>query len=211
MSAAYRHCVNGLLTSIVLTLTGRLYDVYITDIVYVLDVLVVIVYMSYCNCWDYLLLHEDWGECSEDWAGACRWGGGGGIFNWNFFFAKKCSWGLKTPKNIYIFLRGGGAKFVFPICSWGSETHANKNLFFGGGGGDFGVFGAPHAPTRGSRGVGKQYTSSYDHDMWPVKILERSGLAVKSYHPETLAAEEEKKKKNSDKTIRHSRREAGNA
>ena len=56
-------------------------------------------------------------------------------------FAKKCSWGLKNA----------------------SETHANKNLFFGGG--DFGVFGAPHAPTRGSRGVGKQYTSSYDHDM----------------------------------------------
>ena len=55
---------------------------YITDIVYLLDVLVVIVYMSFCNCWDYLLLHEDWGECSEDWAGACRWGGGGGvIFN----------------------------------------------------------------------------------------------------------------------------------
>ena len=84
-------------------------------------------------------------------------------------------------------------------------------------GGDFGVFGAPHAPTRGSRGVRKQYTSSYDHDMWPVKILERSGLSVKSYNPETLAAEEEKIKikkkikKNSDKTIRHSRREAGNA
>ena len=35
----------------------------------------------------------------------------------------------------------------------------------GGGGGDFGVFGAPHAPTRGSRGVGKRYTSSYGHDM----------------------------------------------
>ena len=58
--------------------------------------------------------------------------------------------------------------------------------------------------------------------MWPAKILERSGLGVKSYHPETLAAEEEKKKNkkkkkkekknnNSDKTIRHSRREAGNA
>ena len=52
---------------------------YITDIVYLLDVLVVIVCMSYCNCWDYLLLHEDWGECSEDWAGACRWGGGGEV------------------------------------------------------------------------------------------------------------------------------------
>ena len=81
MSAAYRHCVIGLLTSIVWTLTDRLDDVYITDIVYLLDVLVVIVYMSYCNCWDYLLLHEDWGECSEDWAGACMWGGGE-IFNW---------------------------------------------------------------------------------------------------------------------------------
>ena len=55
---------------------------YITDIVYLLDVLVVIVYMSYCNCWDYLLLHEDWGECFEDWAGrAGGGGGGGGIFN----------------------------------------------------------------------------------------------------------------------------------
>ena len=47
MSAAYRHCVNGLLTSIVWTLTGRLYDVYITDIVYLLDVLVVIVYICH--------------------------------------------------------------------------------------------------------------------------------------------------------------------
>ena len=37
--------------------------------------------------------------------------------------------------------------------------------FFGGGGGDFGVFGAPHAPTRGSSGVGKQYTYDHDHDM----------------------------------------------
>ena len=92
MSAAYRHSVIGLLTSIVWTLTGRLDDVYITDIVYLLDVLVVIVYMSYWNCW---------GECSEDWAGACRWGGGGGEVEFlteKMFFAKKCSWGLKTPK-----------------------------------------------------------------------------------------------------------------
>ena len=109
--------------------------------------------------------------------------------------AKKCSWGPKTQKKKKKKKLGGGAKKIFPTkfffqkCSWGSETHANKNLFFGGGG-DFGVFGVPHAPTRGSRGVGKRYTSSYDHDMWSVKILERSGLAVKSYHPETLAAEE---------------------
>ena len=92
-------------------------------------------------------MHKNWGECSEDWAEACRWGGG------------------YLTENIF----------------------SLRNV---PGGGDFGVFGAPHAPTRGSRGVGKQYTSSYDHDMWPVKILERSGLAVKSYHPETLAAEE---------------------
>ena len=133
-----------------------------------------------------------------------------------FFFAKKCSWGLKTPKK----LGGGGEKeFFFPTKFFFKNVPGvlkrmqTKNFR---GGGDFGVFGAPHAPTRGSRGVGKQYTSSYDHDMWPVKILERSGLVVKSYHPETLAAEEKKKrkkkkKKNSDKPIRHSRREAGNA
>ena len=81
---------------------------YITDIVYLLDVLVVIVYMSYCNCWDYLLLHEDWGECSEDWAGACRWGGGKVEFlTEKKNSAKKCSWGLKTP--------GGGGGF-WGVC-----------------------------------------------------------------------------------------------
>ena len=53
---------------------------------YLLDVLVVIVYMSYCNCWDYLLLQEDWGQCSEDWAGACRWGGGGLTYSYNACF-----------------------------------------------------------------------------------------------------------------------------
>ena len=75
-------------------------------------------------------------------------------------FAKKCSWGLKTPqkKKKKFFWGGGGGggekfQFFFPT-----------KIFFRGGG-DFGVFGAPHAPTRGSRGVGKQYTSSYDHDM----------------------------------------------
>ena len=86
-----------------------------------------------------------------------------------------------------------------------------QNLFFLGGG-FWGVWGAPR-PHLGVARVGKRYTSSYDHDMWPVIILERSALAVKSYHPETLAAEEEKIKNNnnSDKIIRHSRREAGNA
>ena len=87
MSAAYRHCVNGLLTSIVWTLIDRLDDVYITDIVYLLDVLVVIVYMSYCNCWDYLLLHDP------------RWGGGEIEFlTEKKNSAKKCSWGHKTQK-----------------------------------------------------------------------------------------------------------------
>ena len=169
MSAAYRHCVNGLLTSIVWTLICRLYDVYITDIVYLLDVLVVIVYMSYCNCWDYLLLHEDWGECSEDWAGRAQVGG-----EVEFLTEKKNSLRnvpgvLNAKKNSEFFSL---LIFLFQRCSWGSE------IFFFGGGGDFGVFGAPHAPTRGSRGVGKQYTSSHDHDMWPVKFW--SGPAWRS-------------------------------
>ena len=95
----------------------------------------------YCNCWDYLLLHEDWGECSEDWAGVCRWGGGwGGIFNWKKKFAKKCSWGLKTQKKKK---RGGGQKFLsffFPT-----------KLFFGGGG-ILGCLGRPTPPPGGHAG-----------------------------------------------------------
>ena len=80
-------------------------------------------------------------------------------------------------------------KYFFYKCSWGSETHTICFLE-----GDFGVFGAPHARTRGSCGVGKRYTSSndHDHDLWPVNILERSGLAVKNYHPETLARKNKK-------------------
>ena len=95
-------------------------------------------------------------------------------------------------------LGGGGEKFpsFFSLLNFfflnvpGVLKRMQTQIYFSGGGGGFGVFGAPHAPTRGSRGVGKRYTSSYGHDMCPVKILERSGLAVKSYHPETLAAEE---------------------
>ena len=68
-----------------------------------------------------------------------------------FFSAKTSSCGLKTQKKIKIKKLGGGGVF-FPT----------KICFRGGG---FGVFGARHAPTRGSRGVGKRYTSSYDHDM----------------------------------------------
>ena len=120
---------------------------YITDIVYLLDVLVVIVYMSFSNCWDYLLLHEDWASVLR--TGRGRAGGGGGeveFLTGKKNSAKKCSWGLKTG--------GGGAK-----------NACTNFFFFGGGGEDFGVFGAPHAPTRGSRGVGKRYTSSYGHDM----------------------------------------------
>ena len=65
---------------------------------------------------------------------------------WKFLVTeKKKIWGLKTKNK---------------KCSWDSETHTQN--FFLGGGGDFGV---PHAPTRGSRGVGKRYTSSYDHDL----------------------------------------------
>ena len=169
---------------------------YITDIVYLLDVLVVIVYMSYCNCWDYLLLHEDWGECSEDWAGACRWGGEVEYLTEIFF--------------------GGGAsffsllKFVFQKCSWGSETSANKNLFFGGGG-DFGVFGAPHAPTRGR--AGSENNTLLSMTMTCDRLKFWSGPAWRS---KVIIRKPWRRnnKKNFfffffDKTIRHSRRKPG--
>ena len=113
-----------------------------------IDVLVVIVYISHCNCW--IIYYCTRIEVSVLRAG--RGGGGGGL---EVFVRKKNVPGvLKRKKKC-----GGGAKsffslqirFFFQKCSWG----------------DIGVFGAPHAPPPppgGSRGVGKRYTSSYDHD-----------------------------------------------
>ena len=57
-------------------------------------------------------------------------------------------------------------------------------IFFYLGGGILGCLGRP------TRGVGKRYTSSVDHDPRPAKILERSALSVKIHRPDTLAAEE---------------------
>ena len=63
----------------------------------------------------------------------------------------------------------------------GSETHA-QFFFFGG---DFGVFGAPHAPLGGRAG-------SENDTLLPMTMTcdRLKFLAVKNYHPETLAAEE---------------------
>ena len=79
-------------------------------------------------------------------------GGGGGRKISKFFF----------PSNFFFKNVPGVLKRTHRICFWGG-----------------GVFGAPHAPTRGSRWVGKQYTSSYDRD----RLKFWNG-------PETLAAEE---------------------
>ena len=54
-------------------------------------------------------MHEYWGECSEDWAGACRWGGGVEFLTEKKMSAKKCSWGLKTQKKTN-WGGGGGEK-----------------------------------------------------------------------------------------------------
>ena len=60
----------------------------------------------------------------------------------------------------------GGWKFLVTeyIFSLRNVPGVFKKGSFGGGA-DFGLFGAPHTPMRGSRGVGKRYTSSYDHDL----------------------------------------------
>ena len=88
MSAAYRHCVNGLLTSIVWTLTGRLYDVYITDSVFIRCV------GGYSL---YVILQLLGGL-----GGGVQVGGG----EVNFVF-QKCSWGSETHANENLFFGGG--------------------------------------------------------------------------------------------------------
>ena len=97
--------------------------------------------------------------------GRGRAGGGGEV---EFLTEKKNVPGvLKRQKKK---LGGGGGRkiseFFFPtkFFFFKNVPGVLKRTHFGGGG-DFGVFGAPHAPIRGSRGVGKQYTSSYGHDM----------------------------------------------
>ena len=94
-----------------------------------------------------------------------------------------------------MFLGGGwGWKFLFTkifFCKknvpWVLKRKINKKI---GGGGDFGVFGAPHAPP-----VGR--TGSENDTLLPMTMTRDRqkfwNLAVKSYHPETLAAGKNKK------------------
>ena len=135
----------------------------IADSVYLLDVLVVVVHISHSKCWSTYYCTRI--EVSVLRAGACgvwRGLGGGG---WNFCLVTENVFSLRNVPGVLkrqtkkYFFGGRGrrkiSKFFFPTkfffqkCSWGA---------------DFGVFGAPH-PTRGARGVGKRYTSSYDHDL----------------------------------------------
>ena len=49
-------------------------------------------------------MHEDWGECSEDWGGGGQVGGGGGRGRWNFL----------TEIFFKMFFFGGGGRVFFP-------------------------------------------------------------------------------------------------
>ena len=95
---------------------------------------------------EYLLLHQDWGECSEGWAGAWglrRGGGGGGcefLLTEFFFFAKTSSWGLKTPK--FFFFPYTKYFFLKNVPGVLKRMH-NFYFFFGGGGGILGCLGRP--------------------------------------------------------------------
>ena len=74
---------------------------------------------------------------------------------------------------------GGGGGGGFQKYSWGSETHG-------------GILGRTTPPSGGRAGSGNDtlLPRSMTRTRDQAKILERFGLAVKSYHPETLAAEE---------------------
>ena len=83
------------------------------------------------------------------------WGGGGV----NFYHIVFVPEGRKS-------MEGGGWKIPCDRGALRRESvfsdrtnplHMHDNVYF--------VHLSPHTPTRGSRGVGKRYTSAYDHDM----------------------------------------------
>ena len=93
----------------------------IAEIVYLLDVVVVMVYIAHCHCW---IIYY----CTGIEVSVLRAGRGWKFLLTEIFFAKKCSWVLNTQtefKNVPGVLK---------------RTH----IFLGGGG----VFGAPHARGR---------------------------------------------------------------
>ena len=131
----------------------------ISDIVYLLDVLVVVVYISHCNCW---IIYY----CMRIEVSVLRAGRGRRNF---FLFAQKFSWGLKTPKK-----------------NWG---------------GILGCLVRPTPPPGGHAGsendtllhMTRDRTKFWNGPAWRSKVIIRKPWRRKN-------------KKNSDKTIRHSRR-----
>ena len=115
---------------------------------------------------EYLLLHQDWGECSEGWAGewgwgrGCGWGGGGvEVFSkWHIFSPQKHLPGvLKRNKwKLFVGAGGGGLKcFPYWIILFKNVPGVLKRMpiFFLGGGADFGgVWGAPRPHPGVARG-----------------------------------------------------------
>ena len=121
----------------------------IADSVYLLDVLVVVVHISHRNCWEYLLLHQDWGECSEGWAGAwCVGMGGGG--GWKFLVTEFFS--RKSFVPYYIF---------FSKNVPGVLKRMQTIFFFGGGEKCWGVWGGLNTPVESSRVTSNRVESSF--------------------------------------------------
>ena len=133
---------------------------------------------------------------------------------------------ILTEKKMFAknFFWGGGAKILFSLlnfffqkCSWGSETHAKKIIF--GGGGILGCLGRPTPPPGGRGGrAGLENDTLLPMTMTCDRLKFWSGPAWRSkviirkpWRRKKKKKKKIKKNKNSDKTIRHSRREAGNA
>ena len=90
---------------------------------------------------DYLLLHEDWGECSEGWAGAWGWG----VEGWGRGVEVFSNWKKKSLRNV-----PGVLKLNFDKNVPGVLKRAHHIFVWGGG--ILGCLGRPTPPPGGRAG-----------------------------------------------------------
>ena len=197
MSAAYRHCVNGLLTSIVWNIDRQaVWCVHYWHCVFIRCVGGYSLYVV-LQLLGLFIIARGLGWVFWGLGGGVQVGGGG--WRWNIEL-----------------------KIFFSLRNVPGVLKRQKKKIFGGGGGFWGVWGAPRPHPGVARGRKTIHfflwpwhgdrLKFWSGPAWRSKVIIRKPWRrKKKKRTKKKKRKKKKKKKNSDKPIRHSRREAGNA